>query len=98
MNQSALKLAGVFDGEPRPGLGFEADFTDRLAGAFADAVGSVLNLGQSAIQFLQQLSILFHQAERELLLVIVRAHVSHVKRKVGKIASAAAAKNVALER
>src|ERR1700733_1359738 len=38
-----FQLSSVFDAVLGPGLGFEARFADRFAGAFADAVGAVLD-------------------------------------------------------
>src|SRR4051794_16635272 len=41
-----FELAGEIDAVLGPGLGFQARLGNRLAGAFADAVGAVEDLGQ----------------------------------------------------
>src|SRR6185436_854966 len=87
----ALELSRVFDGIFRPGLGLEAGLGDRLAGAFADAVGAVADFAQGNVDLAQELPIFFDQAEREFLLVVVGAHVGHVDRQVGEVAARGAA-------
>lgn len=90
--QSSFNLPGVFDGVSGPGLGFESGFADGFTGAFADAVGSVLDFRETVVEIAEELAVFFHEAEREFLLVIVGPHVGHVDGEIGKIASAAAAK------
>ena len=80
--KALLFLTGIFDGEAGPGLGFEARLGDRFAGAFANAEGSVLDFGKRVVDLAQKLAILLDQAERELLLIVVGAHVGHVEREI----------------
>jgi len=86
---STLHLTRIFNREASPWLIFQPLFIDRLAGAFADTEGAVLEFGQGAIDLAEKLPIFFHQTERELLLVIVGAHVGHVDWQIGKVAAAA---------
>src|SRR5580658_11288647 len=75
---AAFHAAGEFDGEAGPGLDFEADLADGEAGAFTEAVGAVLDLGQGVVDFLEELAVFFHEADGEFLFVVVGAHVGHV--------------------
>src|SRR5438477_4331314 len=94
-SSAALALAGVFDAEPGPGLDLEARLADGLAGAFADAVGAVLDLGQGRVDLAEQVAVFLDEAQGELLLVVIGAHVGHMDGQGGEVGPAAAAERFA---
>src|SRR5205823_7523806 len=74
-----LFLPRELDRVARPRLRLQSDLADRLARPLADAVAAVHDLGQRGVDFAQDVALLLHQPERELLLVVVGAHVGHVQ-------------------
>src|SRR5947208_2706288 len=84
---TAFHLPRVFYGISGPWFGLEARLGDGLAGPLADPVAAIANFTQGGIDFAQKLAVLLDQAQRELLLVVVRAHVGHVDGKIGEIAA-----------
>src|SRR3954470_12145534 len=81
----SLQAPRMFDRKPCPRLRFQPDLRDRLAGAFAEAVGTVLDLREPGIELSEQIAVLLDQPERELLLVVIRAHIGHVQRQVREV-------------
>src|SRR4051812_31502224 len=87
-SEPAFLLAGELDRVACPRLRFEADLADRLACALADSVTAILDLRQRLVDLAEDDAFLLDEAERELLFVVVRAHVRHVQRKVREVAAA----------
>jgi len=94
-HHSVFHFAGVFDGVAGPGFGFEAGLADGFAGAFADAVGAVLDFGEGLVDFAKKDTIFFDQSQGEFLLVVVGAHVGHVDGEVGEIGAGGGAEGFA---